>query len=705
MRMTIPNAAPRWRKLPLVSRILQVTLLAVAALAAAPQNQDKAEVALKAAMDKEILDGNLKAAIAQYRKIAATYRGNRSVAARALLQLGQCYEKQGDAEARKTYDQLVREYGDQKEPVAAARVRLVALGKPAAGPNLRLIGKDVYVAGVSPDGRFLLQYGTDGEMDLRDLKTGQIRHIAQKPWYGAEVSPDGRQVAFFRRAKNVSELRIVGADGSAERMLWQADKGSRAWGAQWFPDGKRIGVGVLPGNGVGRLVAVSTTDGAATTLWEGKELQDPQLSPDGKSVVDTRRVRENPIADELWLWRLEDRSEVRLFEGQSTVTSPRWTPDGAGVVFLSDRRVPGATLDLWLLRTSGGKPLGIPELVKIGIGEVFKWQPMVYPSGHITRDGTYYFRRRPRIGTFQLLTAKFDPDTGKAVGASSFVSQTGGQSKSASFSRDGRWLAYLSGDTESRMSLVIQSIESGEARIVPMMPSPVLLDWAVMFPDGRSVLVVAQHPKDGMVLYRADAASGAWTPLKKPNGREVRGWPDGISPDGRTLYLHRGATNRGLTQLIAQDIETGQERELMEGAGSFALSHDGKQIAVSHPDGKDLVIDVLPAAGGPRREVYRVPGFVQAPISWTPDGRYLIFGPSDRVGPNHKTYMRVSVEGGEAQPIGISASEDGQVQFPRSFGEVRVHPNGRQLVYTALSEGFDVSEDWALENFLPKPVR
>jgi hypothetical protein len=67
--------------------------------------------------------------------------------------------------------------------------------------------------------------------------------------------------------------------------------------------------------------------------------------------------------------------------------------------------------------------------------------------------------------------------------------------------------------------------------------------------------------------------------------------------------------------------------------------------------------------------------------------------------------MRVSVGGGEAQPTGISASQDGQVQFPRSFGVVRGNPNGRQLVYTARGERGTDSETWALENFLPKPAK
>jgi Tol biopolymer transport system component len=364
------------------------------------------------------------------------------------------------------------------------------------------------------------------------------------------------------------------------------------------------------------------------------------------------------------------------------------------------------TLDLWLLRTSGGKPLGFPELVKTGLGEMDKGRPTIFALRPVTRDGTYYFNRRtpPGGGMIQLLTTKFDPDTGKVVGTPSFVSRMGGESWSPSFSRDGRWLAYLWRNPGSLPSLVIQSVESGEERVVPMTPSPVQIDWALMFPDGRSVLVAAAQPNGAAILCRMDAASGAWTLLKKPVAGEG---PSEISPDGRTVILYRAMTgpgSPGLNRVIAWDIEAGQERELMEGARVCQLSRDGKQLAVARPDGKDLVIDVLPTAGGPRREVYRVPGFHGAAIEWTPDGRYLILGPTAAMGSGSVVYMRVSVEGGEVQPIGISASQDGQVRFPRTFGVLRAHPNGRQLVYTARGERA-ASETWALENFLPKPAK
>ncbi len=70
-------------------------------------------MALQAAIKAEMVDGDLKGAIELYRKLAAG--GDRGVAAKALVRMGQCYEKLGDAQARQAYDRVVRDFADQKE--------------------------------------------------------------------------------------------------------------------------------------------------------------------------------------------------------------------------------------------------------------------------------------------------------------------------------------------------------------------------------------------------------------------------------------------------------------------------------------------------------------------------------------------------------------------------------------------------------------
>src|SRR6266700_1900554 len=84
-----------------------------------------AEVQFKAAQHKEQVEGDLKGAIEQYKKIAQG--SDRAVAAKALVAIGQCYEKLGNAEARNAYDRVVREFADQSESVDQARARLAAM--------------------------------------------------------------------------------------------------------------------------------------------------------------------------------------------------------------------------------------------------------------------------------------------------------------------------------------------------------------------------------------------------------------------------------------------------------------------------------------------------------------------------------------------------------------------------------------------------
>jgi len=105
-----------------------VMCLALSAGYSAQQARDnRAEVALQAAIKIETIDGDLKAAIEAYKRVVAAYESNRSVAAQALAHMGQCYEKLGAAEtqeARKAYERLVQQYPDQKDLVAQVRARL-----------------------------------------------------------------------------------------------------------------------------------------------------------------------------------------------------------------------------------------------------------------------------------------------------------------------------------------------------------------------------------------------------------------------------------------------------------------------------------------------------------------------------------------------------------------------------------------------------
>src|SRR5207253_677765 len=110
--------------------LLMTVLLAAPALPQAAQTPD---AMLGAALHQERVTGNLQAAIDGYRKLLVGKGVSRSLAAQAQYHIGICYEKLGNQEARKAFENVVRNYSDQKDMVAQARVRLAAMGGATTG--------------------------------------------------------------------------------------------------------------------------------------------------------------------------------------------------------------------------------------------------------------------------------------------------------------------------------------------------------------------------------------------------------------------------------------------------------------------------------------------------------------------------------------------------------------------------------------------
>jgi hypothetical protein len=78
-----------------------------------------------------------------------------------------------------------------------------------------------------------------------------------------------------------------------------------------------------------------------------------------------------------------------------------------------------------------------------------------------------------------------------------------------------------------------------------------------------------------------------------------------------------------------------------------------------------------------------------------PDGRHLLFqrviGPE---GSARNELWRISAAGGQPQKL--------ELTLPR-MGHLRVHPDGRQIAFTAYSSQAGKSEVWVMQNFLPPP--
>jgi tetratricopeptide (TPR) repeat protein len=110
--------------------------LAAAAIAATAQFASDPEAKLEAAVNREIVLGDLKGAMEQYRAILMMPDTPKEVAARAWFEIGRCQEKLGQRrEARATYARVVNEFGDQAEVARAAQTQIARSDDPLPGPQ------------------------------------------------------------------------------------------------------------------------------------------------------------------------------------------------------------------------------------------------------------------------------------------------------------------------------------------------------------------------------------------------------------------------------------------------------------------------------------------------------------------------------------------------------------------------------------------
>ncbi len=158
-------------------------------------------------------------------------------------------------------------------------------------------------------------------------------------------SPDGLQVAYTSRTlTRFPEIRLARPDGTEDRRLVERNGGS---GLAWTPDGRALVYGELQVHKTfsvfGDLSLVDVATGNARRLTRGVRAYDPDVSPDGRTVVFARKTGDR---SELFTVGLDGEALTPLTASVEGVewSGPRWSPRGDAIV--ATRLLPGGWLDL-----------------------------------------------------------------------------------------------------------------------------------------------------------------------------------------------------------------------------------------------------------------------------------------------------------------------------------------------------------------------
>jgi len=400
--------------------------------------------------------------------------------------------------------------------------------------------------------------------------------------------------------------------------------------------------GVVAGVGIAAAVSMAGRPMTIRDLITAVRVADPRLSPDGRAVA---YVRTTTNADsgkrnaDIWVVRSDGSSSPRaLVDGESMDNTPRWSPDGRRLAFLSTRD--GGDPQVFIANADGS---GVQKITSIsgGAQPPLVWAPDsrslvfvadVYPD---CRDDACNAKRREDADKdsvkvhhltallyrhwdewrgdlrHHIFSVPADGGVARDLTPGEFDSPpTQAEDNAVAFSADSRQVAFVS-NREPRdrqaagtnLDVWIVSASGGEARKITG-GNPAADAEPVFTPDGRSLIVRAQRragfESDRWYLDVYDVGSGA--------RRTVFDTPD----------------------LTVQD---------------FTLSHDGRSIFFTTPDHAVDNEYVVPLAGGTPRLVARG-GSVSAVSAG--DG-FIVFSKSTLTSPAE--LYRASMSGGDATPL------------------------------------------------------
>ena len=596
-------------------------LVAVALNAAAPQGPP--EIQLQAAIHKETIEGDLRGAIVELQRIVNTPGVGRGVAARAWLHLGQCHEKLGNTEARRSYEQILREFGDQGEVVREARMRLLGLPKadakqPEDGRRGRvIIGPSYHARGaISPDGRYLAYCCTV----IHDIAADRDRQVPAEISGVPRFSPDSRSLAYvLQHPGERPELHTIGTTGAGDRVLLSDPDVREMSLFDWMPDGKQLLVRLVRADKTTEIALVAVTDGAVSRLWSPAPAfggtDEGSLSPDGRFFAYRASGSATSSRSTTRILSLDGRVNAVLVARPENAWNAGWTGDGRFAFYSAERGAQG----IWTVQVDDGRARGSAERVAVGLDE------SVRPVG-ITRGGSFAYHRSILDTQVQLMSLV----PGSAPLAPSRVF---GASQAPAWSPDGRALAYAQSGTG--IVNIFTAATRATRSLWTGLPGPVMaLSW---LPDSSGLAAQGPGPDDSTAsvgLRRVDLVSGALSDIMTGPGWRQFGANASFSAGGKVVtYKTFGAGQ--VTRLVRRDLESGSEEILLERKpplyiSAFDVRPATGEVAVAFQETEGgSSLGVFDTSSRTFRAVHQTArgDYVPASITvaWTPDGKSLLF--------------------------------------------------------------------------------
>jgi Tol biopolymer transport system component len=547
-------------------------------------------------------------------------------------------------------------------------------GPKVAGPPMRIVPFTSYPghqgnASFSPDGN-QIAFEWDGEKeDNWDIYVKQVGsegrlRLTTDPGedHSPTWSPDGRSLAFYRHSEHEDGIYVVPSLGGPERKLHTPNLGPLWWSEtfDWSPDGKYlVYVDRQPGQQTPTifLLAVDNPEDKRPLTTAAGQFVDfnPRFSPDGRSVAFLRWA--GGLARDIFLVRIAGGEPKRLTFDSVIMNGLDWTPDGAYIVFSSDRL--SGSGRLWKVRSSGGQP----EPLAVGQGGASN------PS--LSRDGR---RLAYTQGDYNESIWRYEVSraTGRSAPPTKLIASTGVNAV-PQFSPDGKKIAFESTRSGSREIWVCDSDGANPRQLTffggPTAGTP---RWS---PDGRQIIFVAT-PESHNAVYVVSVEGGQPRRLTTdaPN-EDSASW----SRNGKWIYFDSDRTGASQVWKVPPD-----------GGHAVQVTKMGGFAPFESPDGKTLYYTKDPFLHG----LWRVPveGGEETPVFEHPDVYFESWG---------LTGEGIYFYNGNTKAIeffSFATQKITQIAKPeKPGGTLAVSPDGRWILCDHVDQ--DTSHIMLVENF------
>jgi len=446
-------------------------------------------------------------------------------------------------------------------------------------------------------------------------------------------------------------------------------------------------------------------------------ISDPRLSPDGKLVayvVTTIDQKQNRRHSSIWMTAADgSRAPWQFTTAPQTSNSPRWSPDGQTLAFISSRASADSPAtdtkpQVWALSMSGGEAHRITNL-KNGANN-FQWSPDAKRIACLSRTGPSDNRAeskdRSDVRHYSHTSYKFN-DTGwfddrrshiwivdaKTGAAKQITSGEDWNDTDPQWSPDATKIAFVSNRTgkefeENRnVSVWVISADGGPlTRISDHEEGDTSPRWS---PDGKTIAFVGrvreeEHPK----IWLTSATGGVPSTLAAKNLDLIPSDLD-WAEDGRALYFQAGV--KGETHLFRVDVASKEPRAVTSGPRAIRgvdMNDKTRKMVYASNDFKHLDdLYVADLSGQNERKLTRlneglwrqlelqdvermtyksadgwdIDGFFVKPIGWQEGKKYP---------------MILSVHGGPAGQYGVDWFHEFQVYAARGWAVFFANPRG-----------------------------